>query len=224
MVDKETVRRGYDTVAPAYAAQRTADGREAEILDAFLDHVPDGGRVLDAGCGQGLPVLCRLAGRAEEANTGTGAGAGAPVGVDLSREQLGRAAAAAPGAHLAQADLTALPVADGAVDAVTAFHSLIHVPLDEHRAAIGEFARVLRPGGRLLLSEGPGEWTGRNDDWLDSGAAMEWHIAGAERTRDQLRDAGFTITREWTADDELADEESTWVFLSARAEEAGESG
>jgi SAM-dependent methyltransferase len=88
MVNKETVRRGYDTVAPAYAAQRTADGREAEILDAFLDHVPDGGRVLDAGCGQGVPVLRRLAGRAEEANTGTGAGAAAPVGVDLSREQL----------------------------------------------------------------------------------------------------------------------------------------
>lgn len=218
MVDRETVRRGYDTVAPEYATQRTGDGREAEILEAFLDRVPDGGRMLDAGCGQGVPVLRRLAGRADGAGAGTGTGASAPLGVDLSREQLRWAAEAVPVARLARADLAALPVADGAVDAVTAFHSLIHVPLDEHRAAIGEFARVLRPGGRLLLSEGPAEWTGRNDNWLGSGAAMEWHIAGAERTRDQLRDAGFTVTREWTTDDELADGESTWVFFSARTD------
>lgn len=223
MVDRETVRRGYDTIAPEYAAQRTGDDREAEILGAFLDHVPEGGRVLDAGCGQGVPVLRRLTERADGAGTGTGAEASAPLGVDLSREQLRRAAEAVPIARLAQADLTALPVADGSVDAVTAFHSLIHIPLDEHRAAIGEFARVLRPGSRLLLSEGPAEWTGRNDDWLGGGAAMEWHIAGAERTRDQLRDAGFTVVREWTTDDGLADGESTWVFFSARVDGPHES-
>lgn len=224
MVDRETVRQGYDTVAPEYAAQRTADGREAEIFEQFLRHVPEDGRVLDAGCGQGVPVLRRLAEPADGAGTGTGAGASAPLGVDLSREQLRRAAGSVPAARLAQADLTALPVASGTVDAVTAFHSLIHIPLDEHWAAIGEFARVLRPGGRLLLSEGPAEWTGRNDDWLEGGAAMEWHIAGAERTRDQLRDAGFTVTREWTTDDELADGESTWVFFSARADGSREPG
>ncbi|OWJ65640.1 class I SAM-dependent methyltransferase [Inquilinus limosus] len=48
-----------------------------------------------------------------------------------------------------QADLTALPFADGTFDVVIANHVLEHIPDDA--AAIAELARVLRPGGRAVL-------------------------------------------------------------------------
>ncbi len=110
-----------------------------------------------------------------------------------------------------------LPLCGGSFDAITAYHSLIHVPCGEHRAVVDEFARVLRPGGRLLLSEGLHEWSGTNPDWLDAGVEMQWYIAGIETTRDQLRNAGFVVEEEWRIGDSLDDgNEGHWAFVSAR--------
>lgn len=50
--------------------------------------------------------------------------------------------------------MTALPLGDDVVDAVVAYHSLIHIPFEAHQTVIEEFSRVLRPDGRVLVSEG----------------------------------------------------------------------
>ena len=207
MVDKDAVRRGYDELAEAYAADRVEDGRGREVLSLFLDDLPESAHVLDAGCGQGTPVLRDLA------------ASGTATGMDISRSQLELAADRVPDAALAQGDMVRLPFRDGAFDAVTAYHSLIHVPHEQHQEVVDEFARVLADGGRLLCSEGPEEWRGSNPDWLDTGVEMQWHIAGVEATRDHLRNAGFTVEREWGVDDSLDEgEDARWTFLSARLE------
>lgn len=202
MVDKDAVRRGYDDIAETYAAGRSEEGREEELLTEFLAAVPEPARILDAGCGQGTPVLRQLSVSATA------------VGIDFSREQLELAAENAPGASLLQGDMTKLPVRDGSFDAITAFHSLIHIPIGDHRSVIDEFARVLRADGRILLTEGQEEWRGTNPDWLDSGVEMQWHIAGGEATRNQLETAGFVITNEWDLTDEADDEH--WVVFAAQ--------
>ncbi|MXV63067.1 methyltransferase domain-containing protein [Natronorubrum sp. JWXQ-INN-674] len=206
MVDKETIRRGYDELAESYAAAQSEDGSETGILAPFLDRLTTPARILDAGCGQGTPVL-------QAAPDDVDA-----VGVDFSREQLNLATENAPDAAFIQGDMTRLPIRENECDAVTALHSLIHVPLEDHQAVIDEFARVLCPGGRLLLSEGTTEWQGSNPSWLDSGVEMQWHIAGAETTHEQLRNAGFTITDEWGRSNEFADNEERWVFFVGRLE------
>ena len=203
MVDKDAVRHGYDEVAETYAAERSTEGPGLDLLAEVLDFCGESPRVLDAGCGEGTPVLRRVSTEA------------AAVGIDFSREQLRRAVDVAPPASLVQGDMVALPFSDGAFDVVTAFHSLIHIPIEQHQAVIDEFARVLRPGGRVLVTEGTGEWSGTNPDWLDTGVEMQWHIAGADATREQLVDAGFTITNEWTVSETL-DGDEEWVFLSGR--------
>lgn len=210
MVDKNVVRRGYDGLADTYAAERDPERREGELLERLYDRLPAPARVLDAGCGQGDPVLRRL----------NGDPAVETIGLDFSREQLRFASEAAPDVSLVRGDMTSLPVADGAFDAVTAFHSLIHVPEADHRAVVDQFARVLRPGGLLLLTEGTNDWRGTNPDWLESGVAMQWHIAGADATRTQLRDAGFTVRDEWLVGDELADEDAQWTVFFAQLDDA----
>ncbi|MFC6823757.1 class I SAM-dependent methyltransferase [Halopelagius fulvigenes] len=204
MVDKDVVRRSYDDLDETYAAERSEGGHGIEILDQFLRRLPKSARVLDAGCGQGAPVLRRLS----ASTTATG--------MDFSRTQLELATENAPRASLIQGDMVNLPVRDSLFDAITAYHSLIHIPLEEHQAVIDEFARVLRPDGRLLLSEGPDEWSGSNPNWLGSGTEMQWHIAGAEATREHLRNAGFTIADEWGTADTLTEDGGRWVFFSTR--------
>jgi ubiquinone/menaquinone biosynthesis C-methylase UbiE len=202
MVDKDTVRRGYDELVDDYAAQRTEDSDDVDVLASFLDALSTDARLLDAGCGQGTPVLASLADVAG-------------VGLDISRGQLTRAAENAPAASLTQGDMTRLPFADERFDAVTALWSVIHVPEGDHRAVFEEFARVLRPGGRLLVVEGTNEWRGTNPDWLGGGAEMQWHIAGPEKTRAHLRSVGFEIVADQVIGDPL-EEGATWRLFEGR--------
>ncbi len=177
-----------------------------DVLAALLDSLPNSATILDAGCGQGTPVLARVC------------DSGSAVGVDFSRGQLNLAATNAPSAALVRGDMTTLPFRDDAFDAMIAFHSLIHVPVDEHRAVLDEFARLLSPGGRVLLSEGTEAWTGENPDWLGTGVEMQWHIAGAEATRTQLRDAGFAVVNERDVTHTLGADER-WRYFFGRLEE-----
>ncbi|MDS0297428.1 methyltransferase domain-containing protein [Halogeometricum sp. S1BR25-6] len=213
MVDKDAVRRSYDELADAYAAQRGEDGRDVAILSAFLETLPESPRVLDAGCGRGTPVLSRASAE------------GDAVGLDFSRAQLRAATENAPEASHVRGDMAALPFADDAFDAVVAYWSLIHLPAAEHPTVLDEFARVLRPGGRVLLSEGTTAWDGENPDWLDTGVSMEWSIAGAATTREHLRGAGFAVVDEWGTRSPLAadraeeaEDRTPWTFFAARLE------
>jgi ubiquinone/menaquinone biosynthesis C-methylase UbiE len=211
MVEKDAVRQGYDELGDAYASHRSGEGQGMDALSSFLEAVPESARMLDAGCGPGRPVLSHLTDVASA------------VGLDFSGEQLRLATENAPEAALVRGDMTSLPFARGTFDAVVAYWSLIHVPMDDHRTVIDEFARVLRPGGRVLVCEGTERWAGENPDWLDSGVEMEWEIAGAEATREQLHGAGFEITDSWGVPETLeADGTSTedadddWTFFAAR--------
>ena len=106
------------------------------LSSAWPDGGPDGRRILDAGCGTGnnLSHFRRF---------------GRTVGVDLSDEALrfcrDRGVAATRGS------LLALPFPDGAFDAVMSFDVIYHRWVEDDRVAVREIARVLRPGGLVLL-------------------------------------------------------------------------
>ena len=206
MVERDDVRRGYDELESTDAAERVESELETGVLDEFLAALSTGARVLDAGCGPGTPRLRALSER------------GPAVGLDFSRAQLDLARENAPAAALLRGDMSQLPVREGSMDAITALHSLIHVPLSEHQTVLDEFARVLAPNGRVLLSEGPDAWRGSNPDWLDSGVEMAWHIAGIEATKEHLRAAGFVVTEEWDTSQEFANEEEQWAYVAAKLE------
>jgi len=91
--------------------------------------------VLEAGCGTGLLL-------AETARVARSA-----IGLDLSSSMLGLAQHR--GLHVVQGSLTALPLPDQSVDLVYSMKVLAHVP--PIREALAELARVVRPGGHLLL-------------------------------------------------------------------------
>ena len=202
MGKKSIVRQGYDLLGDQYATARDGNQAELELIEAFLRSVGTDGLVLDAGCGPGHPILTTLS---ERHHT---------IGLDFSRSQLDIAATNARTAHLIQGDMVEVPVRSNAVDGITAFHSLIHIPYDEHQSVIDEFARILTPGGHLLLCEGPGDWSGTNEDWLESGVEMTWDIAGPDATRQQLRTSGFSISKEQEISSDF-DGDGSWIYYHA---------
>jgi SAM-dependent methyltransferase len=106
------------------------------LATAWPEGDADGRRLLDAGCGTGAN-LARLR------------PFGRTVGVDLSTEALEMCRRR--GVAAARGNLLSLPFPDERFDAVTSFDVIYHRWVEDDRAAVREFARVLRPGGLLLL-------------------------------------------------------------------------
>lgn len=148
------------------------------LAEAML--VPPGARVLDLGCGAGVPVAAALARHHRV------------TGVDFSAEQIRRARANVPGAEFIEADLMALAFAEGSFDAAVAFYSIFHLPREEHEELLRRVNRWLAPGGHLLATV----TRVREDAYTEEdffGVRMYWSNWGREDYERMLRELGFEL-------------------------------
>ncbi len=129
---KEALRRRF--YPPAFR------GMYDRLQDAIEQYVRPSDIVLDAGCGSGRVFQHRLAGRVRRV-----------VGVDVTDEPRGNANID----DGAKADLRALPLRGEKFDLIVISHVAEH--LTEPEPVFRELARVLRPGGLLLLLT-PNRW------------------------------------------------------------------
>jgi cyclopropane fatty-acyl-phospholipid synthase-like methyltransferase len=143
---KKIVEAGYDTIAEHYLAwsARIGDDPRAHYLDELGRRLDDNAKILELGCGAGVPSTRELAERHDV------------LGVDLSQRQLDLARVNVPRARFEKADMTALDFPDAEFDAIVAFYSILHVPRAEQPALIAKIARWLKPGGLFLASLGVG--------------------------------------------------------------------
>jgi SAM-dependent methyltransferase len=118
---------------------------EEEVVHGILAELPPGIAV-DAACGTGRHSGW-LAGRGHRV-----------IGVDTSPDMLAHARKRVPDGDFREGPLEALPVPDGEADVVVCALALSHVA--DLSPVFAEFARVLRPGGHLVVSDISQEWIG----------------------------------------------------------------
>ena len=184
---KQLVREGYDRASHAYRADTFEFVRSGYDywLRRFTPALEDGARVLDLGCGNGVPVARELAQRF------------VVTGLDLSPVQIERARGLVPSAHFVCDDMTTASFAPGSFDAVVAFFSIINVPLEEQPALIERIAGWLTPGGKLLAVVGKLARTHLEPDWRGvTGVTMYWSQADLASYREWFERAGLTIEQE----------------------------
>jgi ubiquinone/menaquinone biosynthesis C-methylase UbiE len=128
----------YRDWAPSYDGPNSMIDIEEPIVHAIFPSLPIG-TVLDAACGTGRHAAY-LAFLGHEV-----------IGVDASPEMLAVAAKKLPGYEFHRGDLHELPLPDASVDAVVCGLALSYVP--DLKPVFAEFARVLRPGGHLVISD-----------------------------------------------------------------------
>jgi SAM-dependent methyltransferase len=177
----------------AYASwRRTPLGMITEEIEQrlILDLIGDlaGRLVLDVGCGDGA-LTCTAASRGA-AVTGIDPD---PAMLDAARA---RVAGADYGATFVEGRVEELPLREASFDLVAAITVLCFVP--DALSAVREMARVLRPGGRLVLGE-LGRWSWwaairRVRGWLGSSSWAAARFRTAAEMEILARQAGLSIT------------------------------
>jgi ubiquinone/menaquinone biosynthesis C-methylase UbiE len=137
------------------------------------------------------------------------------TGVDVSREQLPRAAQQLPNATLIHGDATEIEFESASFDAIVAFYVLNHVPQDRLGPLLADAARWLRPEG-LFLATFP---TTDNPGWQGDFLGTQMFFAGfaPETNRALVERAGLVVLRdelETTVEPEYG--EARWQWLLAR--------
>ena len=100
MNPKEIVKTGYDLVGKEYAVERHEDLKEMAFLPEFSALIPKGGKILDLGCGGGIPFTKYLSKQFEV------------IGIDISPGQIELARKNVPNATFICGDVTTWEFSD----------------------------------------------------------------------------------------------------------------
>jgi len=139
----DTIIPIYDRHAQAYDRQRGRSLFEKSWLDAFSALLPDGGSVLDIGCGMGEPIARHLIARGF-----------AVTGIDSSPSLIAMARERFPQQTWMAADMRALSL-DRVFDGLIAWDSFFHLTPDDQRAMFPVFRDHAAPRAALMFTSGP---------------------------------------------------------------------
>lgn len=203
---RHLVASSYDRMAERYLrwSQSIDDGARRSMTSKFVSLLPPGARVLDLGCGAGLPTARDLAARF------------AVTGIDISSRQVELARENVPEARFIVDDFSETEFAPASFDGVIALYSIGHLPRERHGDLFSRIARWLAPGG-LLLAVLPGEdspdWRG---EWL--GEPMFFSGHGPATSCRLLTTAGFELleARVRTTHEPEGDARFLWVLARRR--------
>ncbi|CAF1818607.1 unnamed protein product [Brassica napus] len=167
-IEKKYVHRVYDAIAPHFSSTRYAKWPK---VAAFLESLPSGSVILDAGCGNGkylgLNPNCFF------------------IGCDISNPLI--RICSEKGQEVVVADAVNLPYRDGFGDAAISIAVLHHLSTEERRkSAVEELVRVVKPGGFVLITVWAAEqedkslltkWTPLSpkyvEEWVGPGSPMD---------------------------------------------------
>jgi len=167
-------------VADEYAALESAEAPWPRLkrVRAFGADLPHGSRILDVGCGNGLPATRELALSHDV------------TGVDISEQQIARARSNVPAAII-RGDVREVDLPAGAFDAIVALYLIDNIARDDYPTLFRRLGELLRPSGRLLLSAEPGEDPWQQYTWL--GVPMFINTVPTEELVRLLDEAGLSV-------------------------------
>jgi SAM-dependent methyltransferase len=181
----DAIRTGYDRVADAYAEAIYHELKnkpfDREILERFAATVPGRGAVVEIGCGPGQ-VARFLHDLGVEVS-----------GMDLSAGMVEQARRLNPEITFRTGDMTALDLDDCTVAGIAAFYAIVNLTDELRQKAFREMARVLAPGGQLLLSfHVGGEVLGVKELW-GRPIEMNFYLLDPDMIRAELQGAGLAV-------------------------------
>ncbi len=177
----------YEENAAAWDRQRGRDLFEKPWLERFAALLPDGGSILDIGCGMGEPIARFLIERGY-----------AVTGIDSSASLIAICRERFPEQDWYAADMRSLDLGRR-FDGILAWHSFFHLSPEHQRPMFARFAAHARPGGGLMFTSGPehGEAVGEFE-----GEPLYHGSLAPDEYRQLLAEHGFTVVGHRSRDPE----------------------
>jgi SAM-dependent methyltransferase len=180
-----TIRSDYDRIAEDYArhiyGELAHKPLDRELLLRFAARVRGRGPACDIGCGPGH--VARFL-RDEGADV---------FGLDLSPGMIETARRLNPDISFRAGNMLALDLAEGSLAGIAAFYAIVNIPAASLPAVFSEMARVLAPGGLLLLAFHAGDEIVRPGEEWGKPISMEFFYFQPVAIELLLIEAGFEI-------------------------------
>ncbi|MFX0057922.1 MAG: class I SAM-dependent methyltransferase [Candidatus Heimdallarchaeota archaeon] len=175
---KDIVMNGYNQIASDYYNHRDLN-KFNDLLERFVSLLPKRARVLDAGCGAGIPASKFLVKKGLKV-----------TGIDISDTMLEMARKNVPNALFLKKDMKELDFDNNYFEGVISVYALFHIPKEEHLFVFKKFYEVLKPGGILMINTGLNESEGINNFF---GVPMFWSNYNPKKTLELVKNIGFSI-------------------------------
>ncbi|MFJ6623628.1 class I SAM-dependent methyltransferase [Kitasatospora sp. NPDC091335] len=207
-------RAFYDAVATEYTDlfRDHLGGAPVDraMLALFADLVrterPDA-RVAEVGCGPG-----RMTGPLHRLGLDV-------QGIDLSPRMVELAGQAHPEVPFVVGSMFDLPFRDGELTGVVAWYSIIHTPAERLPEVFAEFARVLAPGGHLMLAFQVGDVPSRQERPFGYPVTLDFRRLRPERVEELAGEAGLAVTSRTVREPE-GEEPTPQAYVLARKPKA----
>lgn len=178
------IQQSYDAIAREYADEIYEElaGKpfDRELLDRLAKRVGRG-RVGDLGCGP-AQIARYLRDRGVNA-----------FGLDFSSGMLAQARHLNSEMPFVQTSMFALGLRSEALDGITAFYSIIHVPRERVVNVLGEMRRVLKRGGLLLIAFHLGSENSHHDELFGQPVNLDVAFFTTPEMTGYLEAAGFGV-------------------------------
>ena len=185
----------YDTISEWYSTTRDGDIGVPELSELSRT-LPVGSRILDLGCGNGIPMSRFLSGRGFEV-----------FGIDSSEQMIARFRRNCLDAHAQCARIQDSDFFQTRFDAVVAWGVLFHLSASDQELTIVKVAHALRALGKFLFTAGEREGTVESEM---QGLRFSYVSLGAEKYRTLLDGHGFDVL------DEHSDAWDNYVFIAEK--------
>lgn len=178
---KEIVEQAYDHIAEWYLrwVQEHRSPRE-RYTNKALEIAPTCPRVLELGCGSGLPITRMLLERGAQV-----------VANDISSRQLSMAKARCPQATFVPGNMAALSFDRASFDVVLSFYTIFHLPRVEQKGLLSNIYSWLKPGGVCVFNLATLDEEEIHGEFFGHG--MFWSSYSVEDSIDMVRDTGLEV-------------------------------
>ena len=167
--------------ADAYGGELAGKPLDRALLACLIEQAGPGAPIADVGCGPGH-IAGWIAGHGRAA-----------VGIDPSAGMVAAARRAYPDTKFREGDFLDLPARDGEFGAVVAFYSIIHLAPGELAPAFREIRRVLRAGGRVLVSFHVGSEVRHLEQWWGQAVDIDFRLLEVADVAGVMGRAGLSV-------------------------------